>query len=191
MSGCRNLSNAEIQALTEGMTSRYALRDRALLILGIYTGYRISEMLSLIVADVWDGERVRDHVTVSRSAMKGKKRSRGCPLNPKAKEALLAWIDASSLKPSDPLFLGQKGKAISRQQAARILAKAKDLAGIKEAKRRLGWHCTRKTFGKKVYDATGKDLIKTGKALGHANINNTIRYLPGEDEGTDDIIRGL
>jgi integrase len=48
------------------------VRDRCLFIVGIHTGFRVAELLSLTVGDVWQHNRIPDHVTVQRCHMKRK-----------------------------------------------------------------------------------------------------------------------
>ena len=72
MIGCRPLSDAEIEVVSGSFTGKYALRDRALYLLGIYSGYRISELLSIRVKDVVQYGELVERVTVQRKSMKGK-----------------------------------------------------------------------------------------------------------------------
>jgi integrase len=52
MIGARPLTNGEIANVLNAFTGAYAARDRALFVLGLKSGFRISEMLSLRVSDV-------------------------------------------------------------------------------------------------------------------------------------------
>jgi integrase len=52
MRGCRPLKEREIQRILKSLDGRYAARDRALILLGIKSGFRISELLSLRLSDV-------------------------------------------------------------------------------------------------------------------------------------------
>ncbi len=47
MRGCRPLRPEEVVAVTQNFGSRYQWRDRALFLVGLYTGFRITELLSL------------------------------------------------------------------------------------------------------------------------------------------------
>jgi site-specific recombinase XerC len=191
MIGSRPLSNEEIINVSNAFTGSYATRDRALFILGLKSGFRISEMLSLKVSDVWKDGKVTSAVSVARKQMKGKVSARKVPLNPEAVKAIEAWLDVCGThRPEAPLFESQrKGKAISRVQAYRILEEAYTMAG---ASGKLGTHAMRKTFAHGVYEALGHDLVKTQRALGHKNINSTVSYLGfGTDAEVNDAIMGL
>jgi len=64
----------EIARLAKGFEGKFALRGRAILVPGVRSGLRISEILSLRVRDVLDGAgRFRSAVYVRRAAVKGKK----------------------------------------------------------------------------------------------------------------------
>ena len=58
--------------MKESFRGTYRVRDRCLFIVGIHTGFRVAELLSLTVGDVWQHNRIPDHVTVRRCHMKRK-----------------------------------------------------------------------------------------------------------------------
>ena len=70
---------------------------------------------------------------------------------------------------------------------ASFLAKA----GLEGARGELGWHATRKTYARKVYEALGHDLVRTAYALRHSCVSTTIRYLSFNEADVDQIILGL
>ena len=52
MKGCRPLEVAEVNRAYAAFSGRQAARDRCLFVLGVSSGFRVSEMLSLRIADV-------------------------------------------------------------------------------------------------------------------------------------------
>ena len=76
MSGCRPLQAAEVVEVAQSFGGRYALRDRALFLVGLYTGFRITELLSLRWRDCLRHGQVAAAVTVARRAMKNEQRGR-------------------------------------------------------------------------------------------------------------------
>ena len=52
MKGCRPLDKNELSRLKTAFTGRMAVRNKALFFLGVNTGFRISELLSLRLRDV-------------------------------------------------------------------------------------------------------------------------------------------
>jgi integrase len=77
MIGSRPLTNDEITSVLRAFSGTYAARDRALFVIGLKSGFRISEMLSLRVQDVWRGGKVVEAVSVAQKRMKGKVSVRG------------------------------------------------------------------------------------------------------------------
>ena len=53
---------------------------------------------------------------------------------------------------------------------------------------KLGTHSMRKTLARRVYEGSGKDLMKTQKALGHSRITSTVSYLSFDEKDLDDIL---
>jgi integrase len=127
MKGCRPLAEDEVDVVRKSFSGIYATRDKALFILGVKSGFRISELLSLRVGDVWQHGRLVDRVTVARAHMKKKVEGRTVVLHPEAKAALTAWLDVrkadGALLPSMALFPSREGvnRPISCVQAWRIL----------------------------------------------------------------------
>lgn len=74
-------------------------------------------------------------------------------------------------------------------QAFRILVGVARECGIDEV--RISTHTLRKTFVARVYAASGHDLIKTQRIVGHASPLTTARYLETDQEELDDLVRGL
>ena len=213
MKGCRPLTDGEVARIVGKFAGKYAKRDRALFVLGVKTGFRVSEMLSLTVGDVSPavGKIVapileglptelagvlsygtHGKITVERRSMKGKIEGRTVVLHPVAKAALSEWV--ADLRGWDlgaensPLFLSRAGAGTPRQRAiTRVQAWRILHATFKAAgvAGQTGTHCMRKTFANKVYDALDKSLIKTQKALGHKNIGSTAQYLSFRESEID------
>jgi integrase len=111
--------------LSKSFGGRYALRDRALFLLGVHTGFRISELLSLRVGDVWAYGRIVDVLTVARRHMKGKHAGRSVHLHRRAQDAVTAWLQSlpGPVSPETYLFRSREGKnrPLQRVQAWQIL----------------------------------------------------------------------
>lgn len=186
MRGCKPLDPNQIQTTLTHLSAR----DRALFTLGIRTGFRISELLSLCIRDVWDGASVRDAVQVTSQSLKGRRPSRCIALHAEAKTALGEYLSTlpAPLPIDRALFHSRKGGALDRKSAWRILHSAFLKAGIQGVGRQLGTHCMRKTFADRVYLRLGRDLVKTQRALGHTNIQSTAQYLSFDE---DEIIAAI
>jgi integrase len=189
MKGCRPLTDQEVEEIIQSLTGQYYKRNRAMFIVGVKSGFRISEILSLKIGDVVLNKRIVDTVHVRRCNMKKKTEGRTIPLNPAAKTALGEWIkqlnEFGFTSHDIYLFRSRKGenKPISRIQAWRIIKKA---CHVNEIQGKVAAHSMRKTYANKVYHYFKKQLADgkpvdpfhlTSKALGHKNINNTDKYL--------------
>lgn len=184
MRGCRPLTNDEAKRVIAHLDDP---RDVALAIMGLRSGLRISELLSLRVSDVSQYGKILDRVLVARKHVKGKRESRSVPIHKEAREALARLIEAYGLGADDCLFKSQMGRnrAISRCQAWRIL---KEAFQALELTGKLATHSLRKTFAHKVYAVTGCDIVKTQKALGHKSLDSTSHYLDADAALVDDAI---
>ena len=58
MKGTRPFDNDEIRLVSACFTGTFEHCNRSLFLLGISTGGRISELLSLQIGDVWQNDRV-------------------------------------------------------------------------------------------------------------------------------------
>ncbi len=190
MKGCRPLSSEEISSILAAIAAnRHALRDRALFILGHRTGFRISELLSLKIGDVFREGKALTRVVVARKAMKGQKEARTVELHPEAREAIETWVrELGNIDPVVPLFQGQKGsRALGRKAAWHMLKIAYKKCGLQG---KLATHSMRKTFARRVHKNLGENIFKTQKAMGHKSVNSTASYLAvDEDEISNAILK--
>jgi site-specific recombinase XerD len=154
--------------------------------MGIYTGFRIGELLALELKDIWSGTDVFPSVTVRASNMKGRKYSRTVPLHERAREALRDWILAMQsmgmVSARQPIFPRQRRhRSLTRHQARRIILAATTRAGVTTY--RVATHTLRKTFARRLWNSplVQKDPAKMARLLGHANWSNTLRYLEFDD----------
>jgi len=192
MAGRKPILEHEEIRVAAAMTS-FSLRDQALIAMGLNTGFRITELLSLNVGDVWAAGQAKPQVKITRAHLKGGRSrhrksisSRTVPLNGAAASAveqyLFARFGAAPADSETPLFPSRKhGHRLSRWQANRLVHQVLDQAGL-TCRESYGTHTLRKTFCRKVYEATGHDINLTRAVMGHANVSTTQRYLPIDDQ---------
>jgi len=189
--GCRALSDDEIERICGAFGGKYRLRDRAIFVTGVYTGFRISEILSLNMEDVVEGDYMRSSVTVQKAYMKCKK-SRTMPLNFRAKAAIKELIDSLPRQPGSenlPLFRSQgTEKRLSSRMYSLLLKAAAQSAGVSCQK--LATHSMRKTFASRMYASSyiRQDLAKLALLMGHRNPANTLRYIQLLDNSLTDAV---
>lgn len=182
----RPLDPEEIKRCSEFLLTRrqFGARDNALLLLQYLWGYRISEMLSLTVGDVFRPDwGVRDVVTVRRMNMKGGKRdgthvgSRSIPMPKSAIPILERYagvLQNTGYAAEDPLFASSTtGSPLTVNAACRAMRKMAKKLDMD----RIGTHSCRKAFAKRVYERSGKDIMETKAALHHSNVATTQQYL--------------
>ena len=181
MRGTRPLDNSEIRRVSACFTGTFEVRNRGLFLLGVSTGGRISELLSLRIADVWQNGRAVTDLLFDKSVVKGGELSRAVPVNTDGRlaiEDLIRWHREKygNLDVTRPLFpsRNQKGSvAMSRRTAHDVLKKAFSVAGLNG---HLATHTLRKSFSQRLYVQTG-DIFAVQEMLGHRNVATTQQYL--------------
>jgi integrase/recombinase XerD len=173
------LTVAEVARLLEAAGSEDAadprLRDRVLLEVLYAAGLRISEALGLDLEDVsLDGAFVR-------VIGKGDK-ERLVPIGEVAVDVLRVWIGGQRaellaihhVEPvrGGPLFLGGRGRRLSRQHAWSAVKQAAAAAGLSD---RVSPHTLRHSFATHLLEG-GADLRIVQELLGHASISTTQLY---------------
>ena len=180
MRGTRPLDNHEIAEVYESFDGIFAIRNRSLFMLGVSTGGRISELLSLRLGDVFqNGAAVSDllfHKSITKGAV-----SRAVPVNSdgrEAIEALVGWHRSAyrRIARTRPLFPSRNGKGrkpLSRREAHDVLKRAYIKAGLNG---HLATHSLRKSFAQRLYEQTS-DIFAVQEMLGHAKVLTTQKYL--------------
>ena len=94
MKGTRPLDNNEIRLVSACFDGTFAARNRGLFMLGVSTGGRISELLSLTIGNVYQNGKPVTDLLFDKSIVKGGEVSRAVPVNTdgsRAIEDLIAW----------------------------------------------------------------------------------------------------
>ena len=149
--------------------------------LGVSTGGRISELLSLTIGDVYQNRRAVSDLLFDRSIVKGGEVSRAVPVNMDGREAIEALIgwhrrQYKTIAPTRPLFPSRNKSgsvAMNRQTAHEMLKKAFEAAGLNG---KLATHSLRKSFAQRLYEESG-DIYLVQELLGHRNVSTTQNYL--------------
>jgi integrase/recombinase XerC len=161
----------DVFAILEAPDARTAagLRDRCALELLYGAGLRVSELVSLDLADLIDGN------TALRVVGKGRK-ERILPLVAKAQAALAAWLSRRGEVVRGPgqaaLFVNLRGRRLTARSVARHLARYAIKSGTR---RHVHPHALRHSFATHLLDM-GADLRGIQELLGHASLSTTQRY---------------
>ncbi len=148
-------------------------RDRALLLLAVQTGLRISELTGLTCNDVQLGKGA--HVSCHG---KGRK-DRITPLTAVTVSVLRAWISERAGEPTTPLFPTRRGRKLSRDAIEhRISHYAAEAARRRPTmhNKKITAHVLRHTAAMQLLHA-GVDTTVIALWLGHENVETTQIYL--------------
>ncbi len=182
MKGVRPLLNEEIQRITTCFDGTFAVRNRCLFIIGVSTGGRISELLGLVLGDVYQNNKPVSDLLFDKSIVKGKENSRSVPVNTDGRSAVLEiikWHRERYGEPLDeqrPLFPSRNGQGtrpMTRQTAHSVLKQAFQKAGLNGS---LATHSLRKSYAQRLYEQTN-DIYPVQEMLGHKDVKTTLRYL--------------
>ena len=182
MKGTRPLDNNEILLVSECFDGNpFETRNRGLFMLGVSTGGRISELLSLQIGDAYQNGSAVTDLLYNKSIVKGGEISRAVPVNRDGRQAienLIGWHadrygNTEASRPLFPSRNGQGQKPMSRRTAHNVLKTAFIEAGLNG---HLATHSLRKSFAQRLYDRTG-DIFMVQEMLGHRNVATTQKYL--------------
>ena len=152
----------------------------------------VHEVLSLTVGQVFRDGQLLPRIGVAPRHLKGGYgRTRWVPVLPELERALRRHLQALGLKfelrADLPLFPSRQAapdgsiRPLARSQANDLIKAVFARAGIQDDGR-LGTHTLRKTFAKNVYESASHDIMVLKRALGHADVSATQRYLEADED---------
>lgn len=172
----------QIQAIRTVLRDQ-SIRNELLFVLGINSGLRISDILTLKVGDVFRAPaKSRDDLTVVEKKTGKTKRFY---LGETVKKLLERYFQQEHPGMDDYLFPSRKHTArpIRRERAWEILNQAAELIGLVERNNdgklvsgRIGTHTLRKTFGYHAYQS-GVDLALLQDLFNHSSERTTLKYI--------------
>jgi integrase/recombinase XerD len=169
------LTPEEIDALLAApdRTTWIGRRDRALLLVGIQTGLRVSELVGLRRQDIVLGNGA--HLNCE-----GKGRKQRCtPLRQEAVAVMTQWLRECPAEPVTPAFPSSRGKPLSRDAVERIVARHQRVAqrhcpSLKRKK--VTPHVLRHSAAMQLL-RHGIDRSVIALWLGHESVETTQMYL--------------
>lgn len=166
------LTHDEVDALLEAPdhSSWEGRRDRALMLLAVQTGLRVSELIGLNCADlVLDtGAHVRCHG-------KGRK-ERATPLLGQTVAVLRVWLAERQGEPGDPLFPTRTGRRLTRDAVKRRVAKHATVARPMLGNKHVSPHVLRHTCAMALLHS-GVETAVIALWLGHSDVQSTQIYV--------------
>ena len=162
----------QIRALAEYYLRKGQLRNQVLIILGVHTALRISDLLRVKWDDVYDFELGR--VLVSFTIVEKKThKTKTIALNKTAIGALAVLAQQAAQKGHFIIENPQTKQAISRIQAYRLIRAATEALGFDQ---RVSPHSLRKTFGYFAWKS-GVSPAVIMEIYNHSSLAVTRRYL--------------
>jgi site-specific recombinase XerD len=158
------------------ITERARARDRGIVVVLLYTGLRLAELVALEVDDV--KMSARKGVVIVRSG-KGDA-YREVPLNALVRQVLDEWLAERKTRAVDesgerPLFVGRSGRRLSKRSVDDVVRGLGKDAGVS-----LSAHILRHTFLTRMV-RQGSDLVLVAELAGHRRLETTRRYsLPSD-----------
>jgi integrase len=175
----------QVRELSEYYQRRGQTRNYVLVVLGVYTALRISDLLRLKWEDVYDFERNCVKTSVSIIEKKtGKEKI--FALNKDAVRALKLFSSAAK-KGAFLIENPQTGRAISRIQAYRLLRAAAEHLRLST---RVSCHSLRKTFGYHAWKNGVSPAVIMG-IYNHSSLAVTRRYLGVTQDDKNAVYLGL
>jgi len=162
----------DVQKLLDACSSKYKLRDTAIIKTLIDTGVRANELISLNVSDV-------NLNTGQVKVLHGKgDKFRTVWLGEKSKRAIKNYLDSKpNLTPTSPIFTNENGERLKFAGLRQIILRLCHRAVVRE----YGLHCFRRTFALTMH-RKGVDIVTISRLLGHSKIEVTRRYLNVSNE---------
>ena len=169
------LTRSEADALlaSPDLSTWIGRRDRALLVVALQTGLRVSELIGLARADIALGAGAHVRCT-------GKGRKQRCtPLRRDAAAVLEGWFREQPGLPGDPVFPGIRGGRLSRDAVERLVVRhartARERCPSLHSKK-VTPHVLRHSAAMELL-AHGVDRAVIALWLGHESVETTQMYL--------------
>ncbi len=170
----KGLSDLELRRFLKEVERRGSRRDQAIVYGLLETGLRVSELVSLEMAQLVLSAR-KGHVVLEEHKH-GSQRERRVQIGPVARRRLRAYLEERGSQ-DGPLFLGERGP-LTANAVQRIVRKFCRFAKVKVSPGTL-----RHTFATAFLAQSDGDLVALADVLGHESLETTRLYLTGGDEG--------
>ena len=160
----------DVNKIKQYLYGKDCKRDYCIFVVGINIGLRAGDLLALKVADVSDGSRIFDEVTIKEQKT-GKIKT--FTLNKSAKEAIYEYLQTSGIDHNGYLFSSRKGGHLGVRPLHHIIKSTLRELNIKG---NYGTHSLRKTMAFHRY-TNNVPLETLQKMLNHSSSSVTLRYI--------------
>lgn len=175
----------QINALKDYFYERGEYRNYALIVIGLNTSLRISDLLTLRWMDVYNFHTgtYRQHITILE---KKTQKHNTVAINASIIEVLeLLWKKEKEIKPDTFLFTSRKGenRPITRNYAFTLIKNASNTLGFED---NISCHSLRKTFGYQAWKQ-GVQPALLMSIYNHSSYEITKRYLGISQDERDEV----
>jgi len=176
----------QVRQLAEHYLNRGQIRNYVLVVLGVHTALRISDLLRLCWDDVYDfgSQRIRTSVTITERKTR---KVKTFALNKDAVRALTLLSTKGVCKGAFLIENPNTKKAISRIQAYRIIRAAAETLKFQT---RVSCHSLRKTFGYHAWKSGVSPTVLL-EIFNHSSLEVTRRYLGVTQDDKNSVYLGL
>jgi len=169
------LDRDEIEAVIAApdLATWHGRRDRAILVLALQTGLRVTELITLTCGDIGLGAGA--HV---RCMGKGRK-ERATPIRKDSIRLLRDWLAERKGQPNDPLFISNRGTRLSRDAVEGIVRRHVERASTicrSLCLKRVTPHVLRHSAAMQLLHG-GVDRTVIALWLGHESVETTQMYI--------------
>jgi integrase/recombinase XerD len=180
------LSREEIEALIAApdVSTWHGRRDRAMLVLALQTGLRVTELITLTCGDIAVGSGA--HV---RCIGKGRK-ERTTPIRRDSVKLIRDWLGERRGQPGDPLFISNRGARLSRDAIEGMVRRHVETASKKCPSllgKRISPHVLRHSAAMQLLHS-GVDRTVIALWLGHESVETTQMYIHADMKLKEDAI---
>jgi integrase len=192
----------ELFLIHDAMCGEHKNRNRLVWILGCWTGYRISELLSLRIRDVFRNGKVSEYLQVMKKNMK-KDIARPIPppipewMHELIKLHVAEMIKKGYISEDCYLFVTRNGKQLDRKEFARIIKRSCKVQEIDST--HITTHTMRKTFVMNNYRRLRKEdkykndasalFLHLMKITGHKCVESLIKYIRIVEDRAEQFMR--
>jgi len=176
----------QVRELSRYYLTRGQLRNHVLIVVGLHTALRISDLLRLKWDDVYDFERNRVRASITIIEKKTHKQ-KTIALNNKIVSALTLYATGAAKRGRFLIENPNTKKAISRIQAYRLIRAAAEALALQN---RVSCHSLRKTFGYHSWKS-GVSPVVIMEIYNHSSLAVTRRYLGVTQDDKDAVYMNL